>query len=167
MAMGNKTAEEKEELLMKVEELIMQRVDRPYEISKILGIAKDTADSYKNIALRRIRNRSQKFNNLDKILKRELADLDYMEKKCWHTFRSDNNPNAKNGAMNTINKIKERRAKLLGFDTENVNQGKSKTLEDLLQDDENKSRVDTRVIQNPKQADKESKVQPEQSSDKI
>ena len=172
--MGDIELIKKEGLLETTEELIMQKISKDTEIARILGIDERTAKKYKSIALRRMRNRAKKFNDLDKMLKQELSDLEYMEKKCWLIFRTSTTPNEQAGAMNSINKIKERRAKLLGFDTENVNQGKSKTLEDLLNADdikekenENKQRTNSGVVVDNKQAGAKSKVQSERGADEV
>jgi len=88
---------------------------------------------------------------LDKVLAKELRDLDFMEKQMWVAFFSRSpvsvgldekgkekvmmkgtTPYEKAGIMNSLLKCKERRAKLLGMDTENVRSGVAKTLEDLI-----------------------------------
>ncbi len=163
----NKTILEREELIERVEALLIMGFTRPTEIMRQEPRIKDweTAKRYLSIAQRRLRNRYKKINT-DKILKKELRDLDYMEKKLWLNYHGAINANEKTGAINGILKCKERRAKLLGLDTENINPAMAKTLEDLLKEDDEKNEqtINRGASVDTKQAGSQSSVQAEQSS---
>ncbi|XOB41781.1 MAG: hypothetical protein ACKKMS_00055 [Candidatus Nealsonbacteria bacterium] len=127
--MGDKTDLEKEKLLEDVEELFIMGITRPAQILRVPAIAgriaePETAKKYLDIIRRRLRNRYKQVER-DKILKKELRDLDFMERKLWLVYNSTTLANEKTGVMNSILKIKERRAKLLGFDIETFNISKA------------------------------------------
>ena len=142
--MGNKPNYQREKLIEAVEAQIIMGYKSPTEILKIFpNDIKDwdTARRYIRIAERRLRNRYKEIDR-NKILKKEIRDLEYMEKRLWKNFKSAINDNISSGAINTIIKVKERRAKLLGLDTENVNQGHARTLEDLIRENREKAQKD-------------------------
>lgn len=127
--MGDKTDLEKEKLLEDVEELFIMGITRPAQILRVPAITgriaePETAKRYLDIIRRRLRNRYKQIER-DKILKKELRDLDFMERKLWIVYSSGSNSSEKTGAMNSILKVKERRAKLLGFDIENFSISKT------------------------------------------
>ena len=153
--MSYPTNEKREELISLVEELVIMGVNKRADIWRYLSERGETTDVktvgvYMDIARRRTRNRYKKIA-LDKVLAKELRDLDFMEKQMWVAFFSRSpvsvgldekgkekvmmkgtTPYEKAGIMNSLLKCKERRAKLLGMDTENVRSGVAKTLEDLI-----------------------------------
>jgi len=137
--MGNKPNLERENLIEKVEGLLAMGFTRPTEVLRQERRIKDfqTAKRYLEIARRRFYNRYKKINQ-DKVLKRELRDLDFMEKRLWINYSNAINSNERTGAINSIIKCKARRAKLLGLDTENVNPQMARTLEDLIKEDDEK-----------------------------
>ena len=162
--MGDIPDEKKEEIVELVEELYIMGIERATEVVKNLArqdpaitIDQRTAGRYIDIVRRRIRNRYKKID-MNQVLKKELRDLNYMEKRLWQSFHGE--PNERSGIINSILKVKERRAKLLGMDTENVRPGVAKTLEDLLKDDDekNESTTDRRTVVDTKQAGGEGKV---------
>lgn len=168
--MANKGNLEREEILEKVEGFLMMGVRMPTEVmrqEKRIGDFQ-TAKRYIEISKRRLRNRYKNIER-NKILKRELRDLDFMEKKLWFVFSSAANSNEKTGVINSIIKIKERRARLLGLDTENINPGLSKTLEDLIREDDEKNEqtINRGASLDTKQARRKSKVSPKSHSTKI
>lgn len=116
---------EKEEILDKIEELFIMGIRRPSQVLKISEMQTkvktfDTANQYIEIVKRRIRNKYKKFNR-EEIIKKELRDLDFMEKKQWINYSKADNSNERTGIINSFLKIKERRAKILGLDTNNIN----------------------------------------------
>lgn len=138
--MGNILTETREGIMDLVEELFIMGFTKGTRVSELLkkkGYELDikTVRKYLDIARRRLHNKYKEINR-NKVLRREIRDLDYMEQQQWINFRGADNANEKSGAMNTILKIKERRAKLLGLDTENLNLGGAKTLEDLIKENE-------------------------------
>jgi hypothetical protein len=132
------------------------------EAEKDLDLANlnfETIENYINIIRRRIRNKYKLIDN-NKVLKKELRDLDYMENQLWGSFKGSLQPKDRASLMNTILKCKARRAKLLGLDTENLNINQPKTIEDLFDDYENREQqsaendkqgVDSKPVENPKQ----------------
>lgn len=120
--MATKSNQEREEIIDKIIDLVMMGLDKPYQIQKALGdIAKwQTAKSYLEEAKRRIVKIYDTQSNRADTLKRELAGLQYMERKCWEIFNKANSYNERTGAIRTVLSIKERRAKLLSLDTDNI-----------------------------------------------
>lgn len=138
-------SEVREEIIEIIEELYIMGFTKRSEVWRYLQkigktIDVRTVDTYLFIVTRRIRNRYKKID-LDKTLKKEIRDLDYMQKKMWLVYNSASTSAERTGVINSILKIKERRAKLLGLDTENINKGTAKTLEDLIAENE-KSNID-------------------------
>ena len=134
--MGDKTDLEREELFI----MGVTKPSQILRVDKIKGrIAEpETAKKYLNTVSRRIKNRYKKIER-DKILKKELGDLDFMETKLWIVYSNATLANEKTGAMNSILKVKERRAKLLGFDSETFNLGDApKNIWALLADENDK-----------------------------
>jgi hypothetical protein len=144
--MGNRTNEKREEIIDMVEELFVMGYTRPYRIQKILrakgeseknldlqNITFETIERYIDIVHRRIRNKYKNIDN-NKVLKKELRDLEYMESQLWSAYKGSMASKDKASLMNTILKCKARRAKLLGLDTENLNINPPKTIEDLFDD---------------------------------
>lgn len=170
--MGNKLSEKREEIIDMVEELFVMGYTRPYRIQKILkakgdaekdmnlsSLTYETIENYINIIRRRIRNKYKLIDN-NKVLKKELRDLDYMENQLWSSFKGSLQPKDRASLMNTILKCKARRAKLLGLDTENLNINQPKTIEDLFDEYENRNNgsagndkqgVDSEVAKDPEQ----------------
>ena len=139
--MGNIPNLEREELIESVEMLLIMGYSRPTEIMRndLRITVFETAKRYISIAQRRLRNRYKKVE-ASKIITKELRDLDFMEKQLWQAYQNADNTNEKTGAVNSIIKCKERRAKLLGLDSETLLLGKKeKTLEDLLREDDEKN----------------------------
>lgn len=175
--MGNIITEKREEIIDMVEELFVMGFTKPYECWKILvnkaeqsakagrrdmeleKIDVRTVRNYIDIVRRRIRNKYKLIDN-NKVLKKELRDLDYMEKQLWSSFKGSLQPKDRASLMNTILKCKARRAKLLGLDTENLNINQPKTIEDLFDEYENRNNgsagndkqgVDSEVAKDPEQ----------------
>ena len=166
--MANKPNLEREEIIERIEGLLIMGFWRPTEILKQERRIADfeTAKRYIDIAQRRLRNRYSQINK-EKILKRELRDLDFMEKRLWLNYDHAINYNEKTGAINAILRCKERRAKLLGLDIETLKIGPIKTLEDLIQEAEyekiQQPTTNRELIVDSKQAGAEGEV-PAQSS---
>lgn len=153
--MGNKLTEKREEIIDMVEELFVMGYNRPYRIQKILKAKAEsdkdlelakvdlgTIRNYVDIVQRRIRNKYKQIDN-NKVLKKELRDLDYMENQLWSAYKTSMASKDKASLMNTILKCKARRAKLLGLDTENLNINPPKTIEDLFDDYENDNKQES------------------------
>lgn len=124
MSNTNKESLEREQLLDEVEEAFVMGITRPAQLLRIGSLAGrikewETAKRYLEIVRRRIRNRYSEIIR-DKIFKKELRDLDFMERKLWIVYSTASLPNDKTGVINSIIKIKERRAQLLGFDSKNL-----------------------------------------------
>ena len=120
--MATKTNQEREEIIDSVIDLVMMGFDKPYQIQKMMkDIAKwQTAKSYLDEAKRRIAKIYDAGANRERTLKKELVGLQYMERKCWEIFGEASSYNERTGAIRTILSIKERRAKLLSLDTDNL-----------------------------------------------
>lgn len=170
--MNEITIREREEIIDIVEECYIMGLTRPYQILKVLEkqdppirIDWRTAGRYLDIARKRTNKRFSKIK-LDNVLKKDLRDLELMEKRMWKTLTGSKKALEKSASANTILKCKERRAKLLGLDTENINRGMARTLEDLLREDDekqtlidkqnnankNEQGVDRKTLQNSGQA---------------
>ena len=142
--MANISTKTREELIDLVEEVYMTGFIRPYQIWKAfkennVSIDIKTVRNYVAIVRRRIR---KKYRNIDlsRILKKELQSLDFMECRAWVNYQAAEPGPEKSLAMNSVIKIKERRAKLLGLDSETLVLGKKeRTLEDLLKEDDDKN----------------------------
>lgn len=154
-----KLAETREEILEQIEELYIMGFVKPRQVAELLEkqgtrISIDTVKAYTSIVLRRMRNRYKSISR-ERMMKKELQSLDYMENAAWISYRKAANTNERSGGLRTILQIKERRAKLLGFDTENLNVHVSKTLEDLLADsdyEEKQSQTDRGAVMDSGQA---------------
>lgn len=155
----------RDQLIEQTEYLLLEKVESVIEIAARLGVAYNTAKDYKKIARDRLDKAAEKAIDLTTILKNELKEIEYIEKKAWESYVIAKSGNERTGAMNTIVKCKERRAKLLGLDTENINEGKSKSLEQLL--DESNARLtasnpDALVAVDSQQAEISAAISPEQ-----
>lgn len=169
--MANRPNLEREEIIERIEGLLVMGYWRPTEILKQERRIADfeTAKRYIDIAQRRLRNRYSQINK-DKILKRELRDLDFMEKRLWLNYDHAFNYNEKTGAINAILKCKERRAKLLGLDIEIMKVGPIKTLEDLIHEAEyevQQPTTDRKLTVDPKQAGTEGQVSAQPGSAEV
>lgn len=121
--MPRNTLEEKEEILDHCVELYL----RGYKTSQQLFSATTrneigdlrTAKGYLRIVERRLRNQ---WRNLDtgKFLRKELQQLDLWEKLAAKEFDRATKPIDRARIIDSIIKIKERRAKLLSLDGENL-----------------------------------------------
>jgi len=122
---GQKTFKEKEELIDRAIDLILMGFDKPYHLMKMLPVAHiDTAKRYLESAEKRIGQIYERVGDRDRALKKDLADLEMNEKRVWDEFEASKkkkNPMSINHVTQSIVKIKERRAKLLGLDITNLN----------------------------------------------
>lgn len=171
--MADLPTEKIEEIIDAVEELHLMGYRKGIEVWRLLekrGLKCNikTIYKYKMIVQRRLRNRYRKIK-LDKLLSDQLSEIEYMQKRAWADYQTLPPGNERTGCMNTILKCKERIAKLLGMDTENLNQGRAKTLEDLIREDDEKNEqtIDRGVVVDSKQTTGTSAVYPESSSAKV
>ena len=122
---GPKTFKEKEELIDKAVDLILMGFDKPYHLMKMLPVSNmNTAKRYLEAAEKRMAAIYERVGDRERALKKDLADLEMNEKRVWDEFEASKKkkfPMSINSVTQSIVKIKERRAKLLGLDITNLN----------------------------------------------
>ena len=167
--MGNQITIIREEVVDMVEELMLMGFDKRYQIwqaikSKGYGTDYKTIGKYMDVVRRRSRKRFREVD-IKNVLKKELGKLSLMERQAWKNFMASEPGNEKSGALITISKIMERRAKLLGLDTEE--RPAERTLEDLIKDDdeENEQTINRGAVLDNKQGRPAGEVSAESSAE--
>ncbi len=177
--MANLPNTTKEQIVEIVEDLFIMGIKEPLKIWRVFKKECEkrqssienipdikTIRNYVDIVRRRIRNRYKRVN-LNNVLKEELRDLDYIQKQLWDDYRTAFDPKDRVQIIRAIIDCKERKAKLLGLDTENKNPAPAKTLEDLIKEDDEKNEqtTDRGPVLDPGQAGPKSEVPAQQNTE--
>lgn len=125
--MGSFDLNEREEILAKVEEMMVKGFTEASYVAKALSIAYNTAADY----IEAIRTR-WKCQGLDReeLRKELIKNAQLIQKQLWIDRQTFKQENTKLGCLNTALKANERQAKLLGLDVD-VNSSSDKLMEGL------------------------------------
>lgn len=133
--MATKTLDERENIIDRMEELYLMGARSAWQLYQKTTRSEvsnyDTCRRYLRVIERRLLHR---WKNLDrqKILRRELQQLEMMEKNAWSAYEQATNASAQMDIFRTILKVKERRAKLLQLDGMTLNVTPSHTWQSIV-----------------------------------
>lgn len=122
--MPDKTDQEKQILLEKTEDAMLDGFDTPTEIGKIIDIERNTARNY--IKLVQEKWARSKTTNIEEKRKELIRKLAKTEKDLSVIASAADQDTAKVGAINAKLKAFERQAKLLGLEVETIRHEKPK-----------------------------------------
>lgn len=116
--MANKKDDERESILDEMERLWIMGVRKPYQLMKLLPISNwTTASQYLRVVERRVSRRGRKINKAT-YLQKQLVTYDQMITELWSCYRhaeKEKNVNGQVGALNSISKVLNGQAELLGL----------------------------------------------------